>query len=125
MNQCNDVNVAGQKFPQNGEDLDTRIARLLGLRAEVQDEIMKVWPWDVAPDESNWSVGTRYTKEPAKTAELLAERGIQHFIRNKGPVVFCVFGAGGWLDETPLFENEDDALAAALWMVLVNKSRMT
>ena len=125
MTESKDVFVAGREFPKNGEALDQSIARLLGLRAEMQDGIMKVWAWDVAPDESNWTTGVRYTQSPETTAELLAERGVQHIIRQDGDYVFCVFGADEWLAETPLFEDEDDALAAALWIALVTQSRVT
>ncbi len=124
MNEVNGVFVAGWGFPRDGEALDQSIARLLGLRAEMQDGIMKVWDWSAAPDESNWTTGVRYTRRPEVTAELLAERRVQHILRMDGDHHFCVFGADDWLEHTPLFESEDDALAAALWMTLI-KSRVT
>jgi hypothetical protein len=56
--------------------VDTQIMRLLGLRFEIQDDIIKVWPRDVVPDETNWLVGTRFSLSLAESMNVLDGLGV-------------------------------------------------
>lgn len=51
--------------------LDCMIPRLLGLRCEVMDDYVKVWPNDVIPDETNWLVGERFTQNVDECLNIL------------------------------------------------------
>lgn len=69
--------VAEQKKP-DGETpdlallVDTQIMRLLGVRFEIVDDIIKVWPNDVVPDETNWLVGERFSRNLDESLNVLA-----------------------------------------------------
>lgn len=51
--------------------LDCAIPRLLGLRCEVVDHYVKVWPNDVVPDDTNWLVGERFTQNIDECMNIL------------------------------------------------------
>jgi len=69
--------VAEEKKP-DGETpdlallVDTQIMRLLGVRFEIADDIIKVWPNDVVPDETNWLVGERFSRNLDESLNVLA-----------------------------------------------------
>lgn len=52
--------------------VDTQIMRLLGVRFEIVDDIIKVWPNDVVPDETNWLVGERFSRNLDESMNVLA-----------------------------------------------------
>jgi hypothetical protein len=66
---------AGKPSPEEVTELalvvDTQIMKMLGLRFEIQDDIIKVWERDVVPDETNWMFGERFSASLAASAELL------------------------------------------------------
>lgn len=51
--------------------VDTQIMRFLGVRFEIQDDIVKVWPRDVVPDETNWLVGERFSRNLSESMNVL------------------------------------------------------
>lgn len=52
--------------------VDTQIMKLLGLRFEIQDDIIKVWGHEVAsPDETNWMFGERFSTNLAESMNVL------------------------------------------------------
>lgn len=57
--------------------LDCMIPRLLGLRCEVMDDYVKVWPNDVIPDETNWLVGERFTQNVNECMNILEGLGAE------------------------------------------------
>lgn len=71
--------VAERETPQTGPEtpealgllVDTQIMRLLGLRFEIQDNIIKVWARDVVPDDTNWMVGERFSLNLAESMNIL------------------------------------------------------
>lgn len=74
-------NVAEAKNPGTGNApekdnlalyVDTQIMRMLGLRFEVTDGIIKVWPADVVPDETNWLVGERFSQNLDASLDIIA-----------------------------------------------------
>ena len=69
-------NSAGEGNPTQREEdlalwLDLAIPRLLGLRAEVMDEVVKVWPKDVVPDETNFLIGARFSQNLDESRNIL------------------------------------------------------
>lgn len=81
MNQCETVAEAeipgtGKAAPEDHSTLalmvDTKIMRLLGLRFEIADDIIKVWGNDVVPDETNWLVGERFSQNLDESLNVLA-----------------------------------------------------
>lgn len=71
-------NVTARETSPTGDDpafalmVDTQIMRLLGLRFEIQDGFIKVWPNDVVPDDTNWLVGERFTLNIDESMNVLA-----------------------------------------------------
>lgn len=70
------MNSAGDENPHgDSQDLalliDLMIPQLLGLRAEVMDDFVKVWPNDVVPDETNWLIGARFTQSIDECMNIL------------------------------------------------------
>ena len=55
--------------------LDRAIPIMLGLRAEVMDDFIKVWPKEVEPDETNFLIGARFTQNLDETLNVLAGLG--------------------------------------------------
>ena len=76
MNEVNDNSAgAGDSPSREIEDLalwlDMTIPTLLGLRAEVMDEFIKVWPKDVVPDETNFLIGARFSQSLDECKNIL------------------------------------------------------
>ena len=111
MNQID--NVAERKTP-DGETpdlammVDTQIMRILGFRFEVVDDIIKVWPKDVVPDETNWLVGDRFSQNLDESLNVLAglKVGVEFF--NEGPYHWAVvtFGDEGELETQETYSKE-------------------
>lgn len=129
MNVIKESIVAGMKSPLNAGKLDELIARKQNLRAEYQDGILKVWEWGVAPDETNWTVGVRYTQDRDTTIKLLQELGARYMtIKHNnaaGGLWSCVFESSEGSTETNLFKTELDCLAMLLLILLDDKSLVT
>ena len=83
-----------------GLAVDTQIMRLLGLRFEIQDDIIKVWERDVVPDESNWLVGERFSLNLAESMNVLDGLKVQvEFFEDRGwHWARVVFGDEGELE---------------------------
>lgn len=75
MNDNNDNSAGAGNPTQREEDLalwlDLAIPRLLGLRAEVADDLVKVWPKEVIPDETNFLVGERFSQNLDESINIL------------------------------------------------------
>jgi hypothetical protein len=71
-----DEAAAGFPTPREVEELaltvDAQIMKLLGLRFEIQDDIIKVWAPEVeTPDETNWMFGERFSSNLAESMNVL------------------------------------------------------
>ncbi len=127
MTQCE--NVAERKFPEsgNGSDhpelalyVDTQIMRLLGLRFEIVDDVIKVWPNDVTPDETNWLVGERFSQNLNESLNVLAglKVEVEFFQVDRWHWATVTFGDEGEIEtqEAPTKEMAGAfAVYAALW----------
>lgn len=76
MNDVNDNSAgAGDSPSREIEDLalwlDLTIPTMLGLRAEVMDDFIKVWPKDVVPDETNFLIGARFSQSIDECVNIL------------------------------------------------------
>ena len=130
MNVIKESIVAGRESPLNAGKLDELIARLQNLRAEYQDGILKVWEWDVAPDETNWSIGVRYTQDRDTTIKLLRSFGARYMTvkhnNSKGGLWSCAYETQDGTVETDLFNTELDSMAMMLLNLLrEHKSQVT
>ena len=79
--------------------VDTQIMRLLGLRFEIQDDIIKVWSRDVVPDETNWLVGERFSRNLAESMNVLEGLAVtvEFFEEDGWHWADVTFGDEGWL----------------------------
>lgn len=101
--------------------LDCMIPQLLGLRCEVTDGYVKVWPNDVVPDETNWLVGDRFSQSIPECMNIL--EGL------KAEVVFHEDAGMHWVEllfpegaiETDECETKELALAYATYGALYGK----
>jgi hypothetical protein len=69
-------NSAGEENPtQREEDLalwiDHAILMLLGVNAEITDDLIKVWPKGVVPDETNWLAGDRFSQSVDECTNII------------------------------------------------------
>ena len=134
MNELN--NVAEAKNPETGNRsdspelallVDTQIMRLLGLKFEIVDDTIKVWPRDVVPDETNWLVGGRFSSSLEESMNLLEGLKVEvEFFESSGYHWAVVhFGEDGELETEEARSKEmAGAFAAytALWGRRGNKS---
>jgi hypothetical protein len=129
MNQSD--NVAEEKNPGTGNSpeadlgllVDTQIMRLLGLRFEIADDIIKVWPRDVAPDETNWLVGERFSQNLDESLNVLAglKVGVEFFEEAGFHWAVVSFGDEGEL-ETQEASSKAMAGAFATYAALYGRS---
>lgn len=126
MNQID--NVAERKNP-DGENpnlamlVDTQIMRLLGVRFEIVDDIIKVWPNDVVPDETNWLVGERFSQNLDESLNVLAglKVGVEFFNEGEYHWAVITFGDEGEL-ETQETHSKEMAGAFAAFAALYGRS---
>lgn len=88
---------AGKPSPEEVAEIalmvDTQIMRLLGLRFEIQDDIIKVWgPEVIVPDETNWMFGERFSINLAESMNVLGGLKVE--------VEFFEEGGWHWADVT-------------------------
>lgn len=109
--------VAERKIPESGNVsesselalyVDTQIMRLLGLRFEIVDDVIKVWPNDVTPDETNWLVGDRFTSNLAESMNVLEglKVGVEFFEEDGWHWAVVTFGDEGELETTEARSKE-------------------
>ena len=126
-------NVAERKNPEPGNCpetaepglalyVDTQIMRLLGLRFEIVDDTIKVWPNDVVPDETNWLVGERFTRNLDESMNVLAglKVGVEFFEEDGWHWVVVSFGDEGELETTEATSKEM-AAAFAVYAALYGR----
>jgi hypothetical protein len=111
--------------------LDHGIIHMLGLRCEIMDDFIKVWPREVEiPDETNFLIGARFTQNLAETRNVLDGMHATLEVREEeGGFVGVISADGkGELTTSPAATPE---LAGAfgvyglLWAVRKNQSRVT
>lgn len=136
MTEDKELNEAGAGKPSDAEveelclAVDTRIMRLLGLRYEIQDDIIKVWERDVVPDETNWMFGERFSRNLAESMNVLdgLKVTVEFFEEDGWHWADVIFGEEGELQtaEAPTKELAAAfACAAALWGRSGGKSCVT
>lgn len=131
MNQID--NVAGEKAPDGKEVsgvetpeaclfVDTQIMKLLGLRFEIVDDIIKVWERDVVPDETNWLVGDRFSQNLDASMNVLTGLKVDvEFFEEQGfHWAVVTFGDEGEL-ETREANTKEMAGAFALYAALFGR----
>jgi len=118
---------AGNPSPREIEELalavDTQIMRMLGLRFEIQDDIIKVWGRDVEPDETNWMVGERFSSNLAESMNILDGLKVTVAFHEDDGWHWAVvtFGDEGEL-ETSEAPTKELAGAYAAWAALYGRS---
>lgn len=104
MNKDQVENDAGAEVPADGETpqddlaltLDLGIPMMLGLRAEVTDGLVKVWPREVlTPDETNFLIGARFSENLDETRNVLDGLGAKVEIRSDAEGFVGVITAQG------------------------------
>jgi hypothetical protein len=98
----------GGETPDMALLVDTQIMRLLGVRFEIADDIIKVWPNDVVPDETNWLVGERFSRNLDESLNVLAGLKVEIEFFNEGPYHWAVvsFGDEGELETQETYSKE-------------------
>lgn len=123
MNEVNDNCAgAGDSPSREIEDLalwlDLHIPTLLGLRSEVMDDFIKVWPKDVIPDETNFLVGARFSQSIDECMNILDGLNAQlEFFEDDGAHWAEVTLPQGTI-ETNEAESKEMAAAFAVYAVL-------
>ena len=91
--------------------LDHAIPLALGLRAEVMDDCVKVWPREVqTPDETNFLIGARFTQNLDETRNILDGLGATLAIEDHADHFVAVITSG---DSGELRTRGDRAALAA------------
>jgi hypothetical protein len=105
--------------PDLGLIVDTQIMRMLGLRFEIVDDIIKVWPNDVTPDETNWLVGERFSRNLDESLNVLAGLKVEaeFFQVDRWHWATVKFGNGDEI-ETQEATTKEMAGAFAVWVAL-------
>lgn len=127
MNELKEVNSAGMgnpiDSPSREEDLalwlDLAIPKLLGLRAEVCEGFVKVWPREVeTPDDTNFLIGARFTENLDESKNILDGLGAALELHEEGGHHWAVVTLPQGSIETNETTSPEMAAAFAVYAVL-------
>lgn len=127
MNEMKEVNSAGMgtphESPSREEDLalflDLAIPKLLGLRAEVCEDFVKVWPREVeTPDDTNFLIGARFSQNLDESKNILAGLKAQLELHEEGGNHWAVVTLPQGSIETNETTSPEMAAAFAVYAVL-------
>lgn len=106
--------------------LDSEIFRMLGLRFEIQADIVKLWERDVVPDETNWLIGTRFTQSVPECVRMIEHLGCTMTFGTEQDWHWAVVHLGDEAEiETDEFREQRIAAAAAVYLLLLGMKNVS